>query len=354
VPDSELSATIQQQGNAVQALINVAEGPLLLLVYMNCGPTRAGRLLVVVHHLVADLHALRILLDDLLSGYQQLQQGQVLQLAPKTTPLPVWGARLQAYAQSAEQRAAVEAWCQLPWNAIPALPRDYPSPREAAICSSQQTIRMALDADTTQRLIRRLLAHYQAQLVEGLIAGLLYSLMRWSQAGWFGLVTVDAGRNNLPNAEELDMSRTVGWVSVDRYLIVERAAGSAPQEVLAAMLGQLRRAPGLAYDLHRYVSGNPAIVERLKGLPRYEIFFNYTGQMLNTQTSLVIRPSVEDCDSQGSPDDRLRYVLECWPALINGQLSLRLLYSTRLHRRETIERLGREFLAALQALAAPE
>src|SRR6185295_6920830 len=121
VPDSDLSATIEQQGNAVQALINVAEGPLLLVVYLNCGPTRAGRLLVVVHHLVADLHALWILLDDMLSGYQQLQQGQALRFGPKTTPLPLWGERLHAYARSAEQRRALEAWCQLPWNAIPPL-----------------------------------------------------------------------------------------------------------------------------------------------------------------------------------------------------------------------------------------
>jgi hypothetical protein len=52
-------------------------------------------------------------------------------------------------------------------------------------------------------------------------------------------------------------------------------------------------------------------------------------------------------------DDRADYVLECWPAVMNGMLRVRWTFSERLHQRETIERLANDFLDFLRALVMP-
>jgi amino acid adenylation domain-containing protein len=352
LPDTSLPAAIAQAGTALRTQIDLARGPLLLVAYLDCGPTRTGRLLLINHHLVVDGYSEGILWDDLLRGYQQLAQGRPLRLPPKTTPLPHWTAYLHAYAQTPAARAVLETWCQLPWNAIPPLPRDLPTPHEEVLDDSLLDFSLALDPDQTQQLVQALLRHYQVPLAEALLAALLYCLMQWSPERWFGLVVVKAGRDNLPGAEDFDLSRTVGWLSNRQYVILERPQDAAPATVLEATIGQLRRVPGLRYELHRYLSQDAAIVERLNGLRPYEVLFNYINQTPITDMPVVLHRWYDPDDGSDGPHNAIPFPLECWPALINGRLRVRWAYSTQLHRRETIERLGQTFLGFLRALAA--
>jgi fengycin family lipopeptide synthetase B len=350
VPDSELGAAIEREGTAIQSTIDLTEGPLMLVMYMDCGPARAGRLLVVIHHIVTDGVSTRVLLDDLLRGYQQLQTGAALQLPPKTTPFSTWTTHLHAYAQSPELLAAFEAWSLLPWNMIPPLPRDYPAPREAATMDSICEVSMALSHEETQRLLRTLPTQYQAQMVDALLAALLSALMAWSPERWFGVMLMEGGREPLPGAESQDLSRTVGWFAHALHMILERPADSGPDKVLAATIRQRQGYHGLRDGLYYYLRHDTTIKERLEGLQPYEIFFSYGGQMLTMETAIEVRPSVEQCCITGTVE-RAAYVIECLPLINNGQISVRWIYSERLHRRTTIERLGQDFLATLQALA---
>ncbi|HEU4321576.1 MAG TPA: amino acid adenylation domain-containing protein [Roseiflexaceae bacterium] len=351
VPDSELSATIEREGIAIQSMINLAEGPLMLVMYMDCGASRPGRLLVVVHHMVMDALSMWVLLDDLLHGYQQLESGSELRLPPKTTPFPVWSAHLHAYAQSPELRAAYEAWIRLPWNAIPPVPRDHPVPFEAATVESLREITVGLSCEETQQLTRILPVRYQAQVVDALLAALLSSLIQWSPERWFGVTMMEGGRDPLPGAEEMDLSRTVSWFSKAIHLILERPADSAPEAVLAAAMRQRQGHNGLNHGLYYYLGDDPAIKASLEGLPDYEIFFNYGGQMPSMKSTMEVRPSVENCSMQGTVE-RAGYVIECLPIIINGQILVGWKYSERLHDRATIERLGEHYLQVLRALIA--
>src|SRR6185503_8827831 len=106
---------------------------------------------------------------------------------------------------------------------------------------------------------------------------------------------------------------------------------TAPAPLLAATLRQLRQNPGLRNDLLRYLSQDQAVVEQLQSLQKYEILFNYTGQLSIADKPLVLRPSVENCHMRRT-DDRADYVLECWPAVMNGMLRVRWTFSEQLHQ----------------------
>ncbi len=351
VPNSELSAVIEREGMAIQSMIDLVEGPLMLVMYMDCGTSRPGRLLVVVHHLVMDALSMWILLDDLLHGYQQLQAGRELELPPKTTAFSVWSAHLHAYARSPELRAAYEAWIRLPWNAIPPLPRDYPVPFEAATVESLREITVGLSCEETQQLMRVMPMSYQAQVVDALLAALLSCLIQWSSERWFGMKLIEGGRDPLPGAEEMDLSRTVSWFSRGIHLILERPADSAPEAVLAAAIRQRQGHNGLNHGLYYYLGDDPAIKASLEGLPNYEILFNYGGQMPSMKSTMDVRASVENCSMQGTVE-LAGNVIECLPIMINGQLLVGWKYSERLHNQATIEQLGEHYLLVLRALIA--
>ena len=70
---------------ATQAGLDLGNGPLLRVVCFHMGAGQADRLLVVIHHLVVDGVSWRILLEDLLTAYEQLARRQQVQLPPKTT-----------------------------------------------------------------------------------------------------------------------------------------------------------------------------------------------------------------------------------------------------------------------------
>jgi NRPS condensation-like uncharacterized protein len=81
----EQTAAIEAKAESAQASLSLADGPMLRLVYFDCGLENQARLLIVCHHLVIDGISWRIVLEDLQTAYEQLAAGLEVQLPAKTT-----------------------------------------------------------------------------------------------------------------------------------------------------------------------------------------------------------------------------------------------------------------------------
>src|SRR5262249_34632584 len=98
--EAEQIATMEAVANEQQASFDLRQGPLVRVVLLDLSTAPPVRLLVIFHHLVIDGVSWRILFQDLPAIYEQLERGEAVVLASKTTSYKQWAESLMAYAQS--------------------------------------------------------------------------------------------------------------------------------------------------------------------------------------------------------------------------------------------------------------
>jgi NRPS condensation-like uncharacterized protein len=84
----------------LQASLDLGRGPLLRVALFDYGRGKAGRLLLIMHHLVVDGVSWRILLEDLQMICSQLEREERVDIGPKGSSFQQWARRLNEYAQS--------------------------------------------------------------------------------------------------------------------------------------------------------------------------------------------------------------------------------------------------------------
>ena len=119
----EQEAAIERDASAVQASLDLERGPLFRMAYWDLGDDRGGRLLLAAHHLVIDGISWRILLEDLQTVYQQLEEGHEVHLPAKTTSFREWAHRLAVYAQSESVKSEADYWRSVVARGTPLLAR---------------------------------------------------------------------------------------------------------------------------------------------------------------------------------------------------------------------------------------
>src|ERR671922_204224 len=77
-------AALEAAASALQASLDLTDGPIMRAALFDYGTGQPDRLLLIIHHLAVDAVSWRILLEDLQTAYTQLCLGEVMQLPPKT------------------------------------------------------------------------------------------------------------------------------------------------------------------------------------------------------------------------------------------------------------------------------
>jgi non-ribosomal peptide synthase protein (TIGR01720 family) len=86
-------------------------------------------------------------------------------------------------------------------------------------------------------------------------------------------------------------------------------------------------------------------------MPEPEVSFNYLGQLdLAVSGASLLRPSAEPSGPARSPRGERRHLLQVHGAVVGGRLETHWIFSEKIHRRATVEKLAQHFLAALTAL----
>jgi amino acid adenylation domain-containing protein/non-ribosomal peptide synthase protein (TIGR01720 family)/FkbM family methyltransferase len=349
-PAAEREQALRELVATQEAQLDLAEGLLLRVTLIDQGAEQPGILLLVTHSLAVDGFSRRILAEDLQSAYRQLQHGEAVQLPPKTTALKQWAERLLEYAQSEELQREQNAWLDQEWSAVVRLPVDDATGTNSL--DAARTVVTTLDAEETRALLQDVPAAYQTQINDVLLTALVQAFAPW--LGTDALLIDLRGHGRETIFDDIDLSRTVGWLTTIFPVLLNLNGATQPGEALKLIKEQLRRIPnhGLGYGVLRYLGPDANARAYLQALPQAQVSFNYLGQfdqVLSEESLFAVSQERSDPSSgMWGP----RYLLEIQGGIIGEQLSLAWKYSGQIHEHATIERLAQGFLAALRALIA--
>ncbi|TQM25342.1 non-ribosomal peptide synthetase [Nocardia bhagyanarayanae] len=249
--------------------------------------SRAGRLIVIAHHLVVDGVSWRILVPDLMAAWAQVSTGATPVLAETGTSMRRWAHALTEEAHRAERVAELGYWRDL---------IDGPDPliggRELDPAVDQagelRMVEAEVSEDVTAALLTTLPGLFHGGVEDALLTTLALAVHKWrATADRSVLVRLEGhGRQQevIPGA---DLSRTVGWftsiypvrldlgtVDVDEAV----AGGPALGQAIRAIKHQLLAVPdkGIGFGLLRYLNHETAeqLPRRLPG----RVAFNYLGR----------------------------------------------------------------------------
>ncbi len=347
--DAELPTAIETKANELQRSLDLTDGPLLRLALFDTGPARPRRLLLLVHHTVCDGYSLEVLWRELLTAYQQLRTGQPVQLPPRTTSLRAYARELEQLARTEAVRREVPYWLDEERRHVPALPVDFPGGQHTG--ASARVLTVSLEVPRTQALLRAASAERGVQLTDLLLTALARALARWTGHARSLVDLHDHGRDIVEN---LDVSRTVGWLNFLFPVVLEAGQGEPPAGSLRNVQQRLRAIPqrGLGHGLLRYLCGEPSVMEALKALPQSQILFNYRGHFTGATTALPpgVRPARESAGIGYSLSVVRRHLLMVNAQIAHEALHVEWVYSEQVHRRDTVEALARSYFAELESL----
>ncbi|NER81452.1 MAG: hypothetical protein F6K42_18170 [Leptolyngbya sp. SIO1D8] len=347
----------------LQAGLNLVSGPLISVVFVDGGTEEVTRLLWIIHTLVADSVSWRILLEDLQVAYQQLSQGQTVQLGPKTTSFKYWSECLQTYAKSTQVASEVDYWLSLSRQPFAELPVDHPAEANEV---SVGTVSIALTDQETYSLLHEIPSVYKAQPEEVLLTALLQALTTGSEARSL-LVNLESQGRAATNHADIDLSRTVGQFTTVFPIRLAIKQGASLGEALKTVKEQLRSVPnqGLGYGALRYLHGQQEVSEQLQKL-QPEVSFSYLGERVQTlpmaapashiteeETSHNQAYSLKTIQPPRNSSSSLQaarpYLLEISGYITGDQLQVDWKYRENLHHRSTIRDWSQQFAQKLRS-----
>jgi non-ribosomal peptide synthase protein (TIGR01720 family) len=293
----------------------------------------------------------RILLEDMQAAYRQLNDGQDVKLAPKTTSFKQWAERLKVYAQSPEVRQEAGYWTAELSKDYGRLPVDFDN--AANLESSAQTVSLSLTQEETHALLSEVPAAYRTQINDALMTALAHALGCWAKPARVLVEMEGHGREDV--LEGVDLSRSIGWFTTSFPVALELGSRGDIGEDLRRVKEQLRSIPqrGLGYGLLRYMAEGDDGMKMLREAIRPDASFNYLGQLdQGLDESSDFRLAQESTGPTHSPRATRSHLLEIEASIIGGQLQVVWSYSENLHRRQTVERLGLDYIDSLRKLIA--
>ncbi|MFE7116948.1 condensation domain-containing protein, partial [Streptomyces sp. NPDC057654] len=269
-------------------------GVLLQLVWVDAGPDRLGRLVLVADRLAVDETSWRIVLADLAAACESVTADREPALEAPRTSFRRWAARVTG----ADRTAELDAWAAvIGENADPPLGRRALDP---ALDTGATVRRRSWDLPSADAatLVDKVPAAFHCGVREVLLVALAGAVEHWRRSTDPGVlvdVHIDGrgdneaaeGRTSVPPAPEADLSRTVGQftgmypVRLDLTgidLAEARSGGPAAGAALKAVKEQVRSVPGdgLGYGLLRHL--DPEAGPALAALPSPQIAFAYRGR----------------------------------------------------------------------------
>jgi amino acid adenylation domain-containing protein/non-ribosomal peptide synthase protein (TIGR01720 family) len=345
----ERSSLMESVAADVQASLDLSKGPLVRCVYFDSKGEEAGRLLVVIHHLVVDGVSWRILLEDLETVYERLYRDEPAGLSPKTTSYKAWAHRLTERAQSRELEDELEYWNRVHDRPSPALPADHPASDGGNTEAFAESVVVSLGVDDTSHLIQEVpRAGFRTE--ELLLTALGRALADWTGSSRFWVAMEGHGREGIGGG--LDLTRTVGWFTSLYPLHLDLGQAASAGQALIRVRDALGRIPnkGVGYGMLRYSRRAAALSS---GAVEPEVSFNYLGRFdRSTGERALFKAASESTGPNRCPRQTRRRILDVNGWVSGGDLEVRFTYSRSLHRRTTIEVLARRFVDELRALIA--
>ncbi|MEH2243333.1 amino acid adenylation domain-containing protein [Nostoc sp.] len=347
---ASVQKTIQEATAAqLQTSLNLETGPLMRVALFKLSENQPQRLLWVIHHLAVDGVSWRILLADIQQVYQQLSQGETPKLSLKTTAFKQWSEFLQEYAQSASLQKERDYWLQSSRQSSFSLPVDHPSGANTVVLG--HTVSISLSATETSALLQEVPAAYQTEINDVLLTALVQTFAQWTKQPSLLVDLEGHGREAIAN--NIDLSRTVGWFTTIFPVLLTLEGISHPGEALKAVKEQLRNVPnrGIGYGVLRYLCQDATIITQMQTFPPAQVRFNYLGQFDQVMSaSSFFKLISQNSGTNRSARAQRPYLLDINGFVLEGKLQLEWTYSEEIYQKATIEQLAQGWVKALRSL----
>jgi non-ribosomal peptide synthase protein (TIGR01720 family) len=320
------------------------------VVHFDLGAKVAGRLLLVVHHLVVDGVSWSVLIEDMIGAYMQAAEDKPTAVPRRTASYRQWANRLSELAQTAEMRSQIGYWDDVLSVPVTSIPVDLTCAKNRVADACRVT--MTIPVDETANLLREASHAHAASLQQMMLTSLTLALQRWTKQPVCRLDLEGHGREFL--FHDADISRTVGWFTTIFPAVFDLTRCATLAEALAQVKRTLDAIPnrGIGYGILRYLSMDSTAVRPLRESPPAQILFNYVGQFPGAPSdSSPLQSALESVGQLVDAREERLYLLDILAVVRAGQLRVEFAYNRAAHRQETIEHLAADFIQILLQFA---
>ncbi|MFC6089703.1 amino acid adenylation domain-containing protein [Saccharothrix lopnurensis] len=302
-------------------------GPLFQAVLSTAGPRPA--LVLLAHHLVVDGVSWRILLDDLVTGYDRARAGRAVDPGPRTTSFREWARRLREHADAGGFTGHLPYW----EGAV--APGGFEGPE-----LPERVVTARLSGEDTAALLRGAASAYRAGAEDVVVAAVARVLSRWRGAERVPLELEGHGREDL--FDGVDLSRTVGWFTTLFPFTADLTGADGWGAVVKAVKEQLRRAHrhGLSHGALRWLTDtHPAghrPLARVNYLGRFDAAFDRAPGGIRLTTPPTTPPHLDVTAAVTAA----------------GELEFEWAHAPQAHPTPVVARLAEDVVGALRELAA--
>jgi non-ribosomal peptide synthase protein (TIGR01720 family) len=282
--DQALRAAIAEHAAVARDGLDPDNGDMVRAVWFDAGPGEAGRLLLLIHHLVVDGVSWRILLPDLAAAWEAVTAGRTPVPDPVEVSFRRWSELLRARAADPAREDELPLWTSALADGA-TLPLSRPLDPARDTVATTRYLSMTLPADITGPLLSSVPAAYGATVNDVLLTGFALAVAGWrreilgdSSAGSAVLVDLEGHGREEELAGNADLSRTVGWFTS----VVPARLDPGPDLSLDAAVARVRDTlaglptAGIGHGLLRHL--NPRTGPELGKLAGPQIEFNYMGR----------------------------------------------------------------------------
>jgi amino acid adenylation domain-containing protein/non-ribosomal peptide synthase protein (TIGR01720 family) len=342
----EIAATVERIVLDLNGSLNLTDGPLIRLTCLDLGRDHGMQLVISSHWLILDNYSARVVLDDLRNAYAQIMARDRPVLPPKSASIRQCVERLHEYARSDALANELELWLRL--EDAPAVPLDFPGG-----VNSEASVRRydaVLDSEATSGLhfgMRRL----GVEMKDLLLTALLRTITNWTREQSMIVEYESHGREWL--SDGLDVSRTVGRLSVLTPIRLERDRTRTSEEELLHVVAMLRSIPrgGIGYAVLRYLHPDRSVRQELVDTRSASIGLNFWGD-LSAYVTPALYPTFAVFGTHHGRNCHRPRAIDVMAAEVRGVLVVQWTYSANLHAGSTIEGLSHQLVCELRSLAS--
>ncbi len=283
-------------------------------------------LFITAHHLVIDGVSWRVLLEDLSTIYNALENGEAIRLPRKTASLVDWERELINYSESEDIKIEQDYWSEIERVEF-AIPQDF------AIndwrVKNLSKVSGSLSKEKTDFLLKEAHQTYKTDVFILLNVALALTLKKWTGTDRLVIEQENYGRH----LESVNTSRTLGWFTAMYPVKLELKIDSMNNQI-KAIKEQIREIPhnGIGYGIHKYLGKSSK--ENKDKLT--EVRLNYLGRFDTEFNNELFSFNTEHHGSDVDPNNMMTAKLELNLMVIYGKLNLDINFNRETHKESTI------------------
>lgn len=334
LPESEQEQAMGEKGLAFARSFRFDDGKPLFKAELY--RTDAKDLLFMIgHFMVADIGSWQIILDDLDTAYRQLSRGEELVLQAKTTSFQQWIDRLSERANGADIEPEKGYWLDDRREEIKPVPRDMPDGEN--VMRSSKSIWHEFNEEQSEALLRQVPRATGTQIDAVILTAALHAYQRWTDERSLLINLLGHGREAI--YDDIDLTRTVGWVNTIYPAYLTLGAAPHPVAALKSVNKQLRDIPhgGIGYGLLHYLCDQPEVAKKLAAQPQADVFFNYFGDDHRSELT-VLQKELDHTGWSLDLDTKRLCPIGIFGYVREKKLQVRWEYSVNVHHDETMEK----------------